>query len=169
MNMKNFIIILSLIALISCEKEEIIVFSGITERSVLGEFNGSIDESDWRFDDEWTKKEASLFNITTSYNDSLVMIDKNMGCDVFPNPLVNQGTFSLSAHYRMNLLWVLVNQNFEVLDSDTMNGIFSMTDDIDFHDTTKFQVDEIYRLYYFVDYIDGGCSQGHGDLKVQKR
>jgi hypothetical protein len=162
--------ILTIFLVFSCEKENDFFFSGITERNNNG-IPGSVDETDWRFDDVWSEKEEKLFD-PNNFEDTYYITgwpDINVpssNCEFFPNPVEKYFhiRFLSSAD---TLEYVIVNNDYDIILSYKEVGIFTGVRIIDTSDRDKFKANTIYRIYYKLKYLDGKVERGHGDILIR--
>ncbi len=168
MKVRNSIVIIFVFvfSFFSCEKDKeqknsdsTIYFTGISKKDFEGNSLSEPDETDWRFDDEWTTKEEDLFTETYSCSNQECLTN----IVVYPNPFQNRFILNLSDLPNSSRLAIrLVNKNFDVLfEHDSIEGIVSiMPPNISGYDTL--------RLYYKLIDSENYEFKGHGDILVQE-
>ena len=152
--------------IVSCKKDKINARS-ITSTDALGNVTGSVDASDWRFDDSWNSKEQALFNFADTVNTTgLLQADNNFAI-AYPNPATTLISFHFATNKSTLAKWVITDEELHVL----MKGYFIFNSNYDFTiDLTNagFSTGNYYRIYYGL-YSQGGVlyRRGHGDFKRQ--
>jgi hypothetical protein len=171
---KNTLTIIVLLLAFSCEKDNDSVFSGITETDEEAVRVGTVDDTDWRFDDVWDAREEGLFNPNNfKSTESLQEQSKNYstesvglpGCIVYPNPAIAVFNFDIHS-FADTLRFVIVNNNYEIIHSKKVIG-GSGTWMFNSSAGSKFKANSIYRIYYKLDYVDEPAERGHGDVKIK--
>ncbi len=171
--MKRYAFIVFVLLLASCEKDKETSFSGITERDIEGMPFGTVDETDWRFDDIWNAKEESLFNeinFTTkkSAQDGLddLPADFLLSCVAYPNPATS--AFNLRINTDADTVrYVIVDKNYEIIHAGKTSGGISVRM-FDVSNESGFSSNAIYRIYYKLDYLSGTIKRGHGDVMIKR-
>jgi len=171
--MRNLkLVVLTFLFSISCEKENESIFTGITERDYEGYLVGNVDETDWRFDDVWIEKEENLFDSsnfkttqgTAESDPNIPDLGEVSSSAVFPNPANSVFNFMInSTADRTN--FVLVNRNYDIILAKRQNG-GNIHWQINVSDHNKFKVNDIYRIYYKLEYAVDSVERGHGDIKI---
>jgi hypothetical protein len=153
---------ITIVGVVGCSLEKLIqdniVFRGITQTNVFGTAI-SKDTTDWRVDDQWSKKEASLFS--SSYQQNCKPTAKYVVM-AYPNPCQDRISLAIILPNTAQIELKIVNSKFEVLVSKENIKSSLM------FDTTSWKKknNDIVRVYYKI--IDNGCEfRGHGDIMIE--
>ncbi len=161
-----------LILAISCEKDNELVFSGITERDEFAVPKGSTDDTDWRFDDIWNEREEGLFDVSNfksadkfyeemNYSTDLYAVSS---CMAYPNPAVSVFNFNINSEAD-TLRFVIVDNDYHIIFSKQIIGGIGLWM-FDSSNRDNFKLNSVYRIYYKLLYLDGSVERGHGDVKI---
>jgi hypothetical protein len=169
-----FIAFILLLLFSACKREQDfkIDASAITEFDENGDRTGSVDPTDWRFDDQWNNKELSLFNFGDSITTWGMQKATSFSAGAAPNPVSTVMMLSFSANHPTLLKWVITDENLNVLLTRVArlerysNVDPNMGFGIDVMRNSKFEQGRYYRVYYAL-YSQGGelYKKGHGDFK----
>jgi len=148
----------------SCKKETINAH-GITATDAIGNNIGSVDASDWRFDDSWNSKEQSLFNFADTVNTTGLLQAENNFAIAYPNPATTVINFHFATNKYTMVKWVITDEKLNPL----VKNYFKFGGNYDFAvdlTTAGFSPGNYYRIYYAF-YSQGGViyKRGHGDFK----
>jgi hypothetical protein len=167
------IVLIVLLVFSACKKEQAykINASAITEVDENGDRTGSVDPTDWRFDDQWNDKELSLFNFGDSITTWGMQKATNFSAGAAPNPASAVMMLSFSSNQPTLLKWVITDEYLNVLFTKAVrlerysNVDPNMGFGIDVRNS-KFKEPGYYRVYYAL-YSQGGelYKKGHGDFK----
>ena len=143
---------------VSCtDKIENTTFTGITNRNEQGEITGSVDESDWNFDDTWNEVEHALFTESFELN---CEIDNNHGIMAYPNPCNDIIYLNFYFDDNRRVAYRIVDNNYNIIYS-TDNASSPMAISFDLLKIKK----QVVRVYYKV--LGEDCElRGHGDIKI---
>jgi hypothetical protein len=176
MKKKIFLYILIVLLLLSCKKEAEYYFTGITERDTEGLISGNIDKSDWKMDDIWNEREEQLFDTTTfkysnskaiaeNTNRSIMNMMEESRCFAYPNPA--KSVLILRAQSEgITFRFVMVDNSFHIIYSGNQKIFTSLSYSLNVSDRKLFRVNNIYRVYYKIEYDNGNVEKGHGDVKI---
>jgi len=174
--MNRFLILISLLLSLfyfSCENDKVdpkdetdlneetdtIIFYEITKTTETGAII-SDDTTDWKFDDEWSETENSLFptNIKNNCNSD----NYNYSIIAYPNPCEDLFRLDISKPNEDRFSFRIVDRDYNILmsnDSIYSSSILIKTTDLEISDDTV-------RMYYKL--IAQDCeSKGHGDIKIE--
>jgi hypothetical protein len=173
--MKNLALVFILFSLfVSCEKDQDGAFSGITKTDEQGSAVGSVDRTDWRFDDVWNRKEEALFNPNnfSSVKNSFHTQDSTIGvgfitesrATAYPNPAKEVLIFTIKSDAD-TIMFVMVDGGYNmILAKKHIGGNGSWS--VDVSNRQIFKTNRLYRIYYKLEYADHNAERGHGDFKV---
>jgi hypothetical protein len=175
--MKRFLSYMLIILLFSsCKKESEYLFTGITERDTDGLIAGNIDKSDWKMDDIWTEREEHLFDtITIKYADNeavgenlnrskMNLIEKS-SCLGYPNPVYSILILRIQS-VGITFRFVIVNSNYNIIDSGNQKVSTPLSISLSVSDRKNYKLNDIYRVYYRIEHVNGNVEKGHGDFKI---
>jgi hypothetical protein len=155
---KISITILTLLAILSsCEEEnENNIFKGITETNESGFVIGSVDDSDWNFDDSWNDKETDLFSESF---ENMCFIDESYHILAYPNPSNDVCYISFYLGEDKRVAYRIVDKDYNVIFS-TDSASSTMAISLERMNLSN----ETIRIYYKV--FSENCElKGHGDIK----
>lgn len=159
-NLKFLFGLILLISAISCNnkpKPEPMVFTGFTKMDKLGTIEGTADTTDWRCDDQWTKKEKSLFTDSFAENCKAV----HYKAMFYPNPCRTKSTFYVMKDSGVRVELRIVDKNMNVIMHS--DSIIKPVVPIDL---SSFTADDTIRIYYKFITPDKCEYKGHGDILV---
>jgi hypothetical protein len=160
----SLVIFTCFLVIASCEKDEINAH-GITFTDAIGNQNGAVDASDWRFDDNWSSKEQGLFNFADTVNTTGLLQAENNFAIGYPNPASNAINFHFATNKSTMVKWVITDEKLKSI----LKNYFIFAGNYDFAidlTTAEFTPGNYYRIYYAF-YSQGGVvyKRGHGDFK----
>lgn len=169
--MKLLLLSLSIVLIVlACEKATpfTIDVSKITSTDTSGIITGTIDNSDWAMDTEWSETEKSLFRTDPVDMSSASVASINLQ-PAYPNPTVKRGItlqFTSSSVTFLRIAIVDANLNklayYTFLTTVGLNAYF-----IPFNAPT-FSSNTNYRIYYSFDAPASAMYyKGHGDVTVK--
>jgi hypothetical protein len=176
--MKNTILLLLLIiTTLSCKKSKTqfeVDVSQITARDSLGTLIGSIDNSDWKIDNNLSQVEYDLFKHNEysiyDFRDSCFNKSTNIEIKAYGNPLVNG---SVVLYFKVNMKTSvsirIVDKYLNLIDFygglipiRKVNELYGIKFDC------KSYKKGFYRIYYaFYNKNEGLYDMGHGDIEVK--
>ena len=146
---------------ISCNKdknESQIQISGITETDITGILIGSVDTTDWRFNDTWNQNVENLFIKNNNEPTDKVLPQSYLAIG-YPNPSKSIMEFYFHSDSSMYYDFRIVDSNLKVIiQLDSLKSGFALQGD------TKFAKGILYRLYYKI-YSTNKVYRGHGDFE----
>lgn len=166
----SIFVLLFIFILSGCKDDFILKMEGITEINEMGEIYGSVDPSDWRLDDKWTKEEEGFFSVSKGvYNKSAtytysptdaVPISRNT-FKVYPNPFTSSIIFYQPFNAAKYNVRVIDKSKRVILAYDNV-GTSPLRIDIPVSTETQY-----YRVYYKI-FDQSTVYRGHGDI-LQKQ
>lgn len=143
-------------------------FSKFTPTNTNGENVGTIDPTDWRLDDKFTKAENALFD-DSLVNKGQCVLGSNRVV-VYPNANNGNFFFSFDQLSVFNLVedlhFVVLNQNFQTIKTGTIN-INQSLGTVIIDCSSLVNNGDFLRIYYILR--NNSCSyRGHGDIKIIK-
>lgn len=174
-NRKKLGLVFMFVALISCGDNSEGIFTGITETDEQGVLMGSVDDTDWGHTDSWGEKEENLFNPANFTNELISYFDNRVKVTdavspsssfhkigpAYPNPVRDIVVIPIRTNVA-SVKMVLVNENFDtLLQIETSNTIELVISNV-----SGVVANQIYRLYYQMEFEDGTLERGHGDIKM---
>ncbi|MES2620950.1 MAG: hypothetical protein V4615_08860 [Bacteroidota bacterium] len=159
-----------LVQFVSCKKEtvEVIDFSKHTATDINCATMGTVDSTDWTYDEEWSTIENSLMN----FSDNILVMDSMTGyvevSPACPNPSEGLFVVGINTERGCKMKLVCVNTEMEPLffTSKQFTGGPIMTA-YDFRLLSAFHKNMNYRMYYaFYNAQDSVYYKGHGDFRI---
>lgn len=164
-------------ALYSCKKNITpfeVDLSQITERDTLGNLTGTIDNSDWKLDNNLVQAEYDLFKGTSSslydFRDSCYEKSSNIEIYAYGNP-VKTGSILLGfkVDKKTSVSIRIVDKNLRIVDA--FGGLLPIKQaNINYGirlNTLGQYPKGLYRIYYaFYSKDNGLYAMGHGDIKI---
>jgi hypothetical protein len=158
------IFILLLLANLSCKKN-VVNFTGYTATDALGNPMGSVDNSDWTFDQLWKSEEVDNMERITPADLTGTSTGSITIFPAYPNPCSDQFGIALNSSTKCVIRLALCDESLrqkwvgsQVLNPGFNNIIISP-------DPSEMRSLTLYRLYYVFD-AEGQLmfKKGHGDV-----
>jgi hypothetical protein len=155
----------------SCKKDAVtaVDFSKYTATDSNCLFTGTIDNTDWTNDAEWSATENALMNFSTS----IATLDSITGYVVVsalcPNPGNGVFTLRVNTERECKMKIACVNTEMETLFFTTNKMAPGPNiNSFDFTAITAFHKNTDYRMYYaFYTSKDSVYYKGHGDFRIE--
>jgi hypothetical protein len=143
--------------------------SKYTTTDVVGNILGSIDNTDWTFDNTWTAAENALMQIPTAAQLQNTETATITLYPSYPNPLVDILRWSFNTTKNTLLQTVVTDSLLNVkLRNFTTTNIGSNSIAI-LLATNEYTNNKNYRLYYGFYSLNAGLFyKGHGDLAIRR-
>jgi hypothetical protein len=156
------------------EKEETpkIDVSKITTTDIGGASLGTVDNTDWTIDANWTSEELALFQTPSSQQLSGTETESITVFPAFPNPLNNVFTFVIAITKITCIQLVVTDDRLNVKErfifKNALPGSGISLSQIKL-DASKYDNNTNYRVYYgFYSVTDDLYLKGHGDIRIQR-
>lgn len=171
MKLKYFsVLIIGIVFCLRCSKDDknelskSIEISGITERDNAGHKTGTIDPTDWNFNETWSDMEEGLFKKNNAAHNKPTELSLPVSASVtgYPNPAKGMMSFAFRISDKMYFDYRVVDNFLNVKISGDSVKYSSWG-----FEQTRFTIDQLYRIYYKI-YDGTKVYRGHGDFKFVK-
>ena len=144
-------------------------FSKITVTDSVGLYTGTVDSTDWTYDETWTPEELAFMNFT----DTFALADTVAGfvqvSALYPNP--NHGIFSLltTVEKECKMKVAIVSTSMHLISYNTFKFLGGpVATGFNCTVSTAFHPNENYRIYYGFYNAKGTLFyKGHGDFRIE--
>lgn len=166
------VILCTVLIIGACKKDEVFApdFTTITQTDSNGHVNGTVDSSDWSYDEFWNGTELNFL----AFKDTSTKSTDTLSGSVSVSPAMtnpNAGLFilGLNPERQVQMKYAVVNTDLRVLHygSRKLNGGLTWLS-FDLTTNTAVRKGEYYRMYYgFYNGKDSLYYKGHGDIKIE--